>query len=74
MVVYHHSVVTSQRTLSYKEYSVWGNRELSQKLCEMHEITDNVTQRLDVMGFSKYIYQTKTCISKGDVMSRGLKC
>ena len=26
---------------------------------------------LDVMGFSKYIYQSKTCISMGDVMSGG---
>jgi len=71
---YQHSVVTSQRTLYYKEYSVWGNRELSQELYEMHEITESVTHRLDVMGFSKYIYQSKTCISMRDVMSGGLKC
>lgn len=74
MVIYRHSVVTSQRTLSYKECSVWRNRELSQELYEMHEVTESVTQMLDVMGFSKYIYQSKTYISIGDVMSGGLKC
>jgi hypothetical protein len=37
-------------------------------------VIESVHQMLDVMGFSKYIYQSKTCISVGDVMSAGLKC
>jgi hypothetical protein len=36
-------------------------------------VTESVTQLLDAMGFSKYIYQSKTCISMGDVMSGELK-
>lgn len=38
VVIYRHSVVTSQRTLSYKECAVWGNNDLSHELYEIHEI------------------------------------
>lgn len=37
-------------------------------------VTESVTQMLDIMGFSKYMYQSKTCISMGDVIFGGLKC
>jgi hypothetical protein len=59
VVIYTHSVVISQRTLSYKECSVWGNSELSQEcmtcmksLCGQSSLlNETVTQMLDVMGF-----------------------